>query len=143
MAMRTLAIVGTALALFALTGCTAFQPVALKHEPDGLHISICQSFAGDQLEVDSVDRQSHVTTIWTAKGAFQVATKAEYVFGTPPTGMSSVVGPKVVSSASQYIDVYFRDSASQDQMAGHFRVKDMKSDSWLHSDGSHTSSPCA
>ncbi|HEY4268166.1 MAG TPA: hypothetical protein VGM94_08250 [Galbitalea sp.] len=140
--MKTLVIVATGLALLGLTGCTAFQPVAVKRESDGLHISICQDFSGDQLVVDSVDKQNHVATIWRADGAFNVAKKAQYVFGVPPTGMSTVIGPKTEGLSGEYLDVFFRNGGVEGQVAGHFPVKNITSDSWLQSDGSHTTAPC-
>ena len=140
--MRPIAIVVACLALLALTGCTAFQPVALKREQDGLHISICQSFAGDQLIVKTTDSHDNVATIWRAEGAFDVEKKAEYVFGIPPTGMTNVVGPNSDALSRPYIDVFFRNGGVDGQVAGHFVLKDVRTDDWLHSDGSRTPTPC-
>jgi hypothetical protein len=140
--MKTLGIVATGLAFLVLTGCSAFQPVALKRESDGLQISICQAFSGDQLVVDSVDNQNNVATIWKAEGPFRVAKTAQYIFGVPPTGMSNVRGPNADGLNGQYLDVYFRKGGIEGQVSGHFPVRNIKSDSWLQSDGSHTATPC-
>jgi hypothetical protein len=108
----------------------------------------CESFTFDTISIGSIDfdqwDKGYVQN-WAASGIGAVGPMDRVIYGVPPDGFITVLGPLPLPLQHHQIEVYLEyQPATQPsvEVAGIFDSRKLSSEYWLRGDGSQTGKPC-
>lgn len=131
-----------------ITGCTVPSKTAAKLIDGDLVFVSCETFTFHEVLVvasDLEDWDADSTRAWVATGTGVVGPGDTIVYGVPPAGFRTDLGPRALPFEHRQIEfyLYFTPShGASDVIFGAFDSRDLSSAYWLRHDGSHHDEAC-